>query len=215
MNSGWDAAFPGLLESGAPPGKARLGGVLIHGRDRTREDKVVLATNFDVEGVRWLAPAAEEGTWYPGRFFDPRDTHEPYLTEAVAVLDSAVEAASESGRLGPERLVMVGFSQGACLAVDYALQHPGRCRTFIVFTGALIGGPSGAQSYPPGLLAGTRILLTGSDADEWITEEQSRATGAFLTALGADVRLHIYHGRPHLVSPEELQEASDLIRSLL
>jgi phospholipase/carboxylesterase len=209
-----DASAPPLLESGAPKGQAVLAGILLHGRDRTREEKVVLAESFGVEGIHWLAPAADTGSWYPGRFFDPRHTNEPFLSRAIEQCDQVVEEASEDGRLGPERLVMVGFSQGACLALEYALQRPQRCGAVIVLTGALIGAPDSHQASPPQLLRGTRMLLTGSDADDWITEEQTRHTARILEELGADVRLRIYHDRPHIVSADEMNEARAFLRGL-
>lgn len=203
-----------LLESGAPKGEAVLAGILLHGRDRTREDKVVLAGSFGVGGIRWLAPAADTGSWYPGRFFEPREANEPWLTRAIAQCDCVVEEASEGGRLGPERLVMVGFSQGACLAIEYALERPRRCGALIVLTGALIGPPDTVWPSSPGLLAGTRVLLTGSDADDWISEEQTRHTARVLEGLGADVCLRIYHGRPHMVCEDEMREARALLQFL-
>lgn len=215
MNAEADTSASTLLESGAPKGEALLAGILLHGRDRTREDKVVLASSFGVSSIRWLAPAADTGSWYPGRFFEPREANEPFLTRAVAQCDRVVEEASEGGRLGAERLVMVGFSQGACLAIEYALQRPGRCGTLIVLTGALIGPPDTVWPTSSGLLAGTRVLLTGSDADDWITEEQTRHTARVLEAVGADVRLRVYHGRPHIVSEDEMREARALLETLI
>jgi phospholipase/carboxylesterase len=203
------------MESGAPRGQAALGGILLHGRDRTREEKVVLASSFGVGGIRWLAPAADTGSWYPGRFFDSRAANEPFLTRAVDQCDLVVEEASEDGRLGPERLVMVGFSQGACLALEYAWRRPGRCGAFIVLTGALIGPPETTWSPSADVLAGTRVLLTGSDADDWISEEQTRHTARVLEGLGAEVRLHIYRGRPHKVSEDEMREACAFLRGLI
>jgi phospholipase/carboxylesterase len=202
------------MESGAPKGQAVLAGILLHGRDRTREEKVVLADSFGVDGIRWLAPAADTGSWYPGRFFDPRSANEPFLTRAVEQCDRVVEEASEGGRLGPERLVIVGFSQGACLALEYALERPGRCRNLIVLTGALIGPSDTDWGTSPDLLRGTRVLLTGSDADDWIREEQTRHTAQVLEELGAKVRLHIYHGRSHIVSEDEMDRARAFLREL-
>ena len=204
-----------LLESGQPRGKALLAGVLLHGRDRTREDKVVLASSFGIDGIRWLAPAADTGSWYPGRFFEPRAVNEPFLSQAIRKCDEVVEEASESGRLGPERIALVGFSQGACLAVEYALQRPNRCGALIVLTGALIGPPGHPWPSSPKTLEGLRVLLTGSDADEWISEEQTRETARVLADLGADVRLRIYAGRPHIVSEPELVEAREMLREIL
>jgi predicted esterase len=203
-----------LLEAGQPRGKARLAGILLHGRDRTREEKVVLASSFQLDGIRWLAPAADTGSWYPGRFFDPLEANEPFLTEAIQQIDGVVENATENRRLGPQSIFLVGFSHGACLALEYALRRPGRCGALVVFTGGIFGLPEHRRDFPARMLAGLRVLLTGSDVDEWIPEESTRETARVLTGLGAEVTLHIYSGRPHIVSPAELEEARSFIRDL-
>jgi phospholipase/carboxylesterase len=214
VNAEADISASPLLESGAAKGEVVLAGILLHGRDRTREEKVVLASSFGVDGIRWLAPAADTGSWYPGRFFEPRAANEPFLTRAIAQCDHVVREAGEGGRLGADQLVMVGFSQGACLTIEYALQRPGRCATLIVLTGALIGPPDTVWPGSPRLLAGTLVLLTGSDADDWISEEQTRHTARVLESLGADVRLRVYHGRPHIVCEDEMREARELLESV-
>jgi phospholipase/carboxylesterase len=193
---------------------AEMGGVLIHGRYRTPEEMVYLSSRLNLDMIRWIAPAAgHDRSWYPGLFMDPVSSNEPALTQAVKQIDNSLASASEDGRLGPGQLVMMGFSQGACLTVEYALRHPGRCRTLIVLTGGLFG-PSGTK-WPdsPTLLSGTRVLLTGSDVDEWIPEARVYETARVLTTLGAAVNVRIYHARPHEVSDAELAEASCLIKS--
>ena len=202
------------MEAGLPRGVARLAGILIHGRDRTREEKVVLASNFGIAGIRWLAPAADTGSWYPGRVLEPLQANEPYLTQAIDQLDSAVEEAREDGRLGPSRIFLVGFSQGACLALEYVLRRPTRCGAIVVFTGGIFGAPDEPRAFPPGHLSGLRVFLTGSDVDEWISETSTNETARVLRDLGADVQLRIYPGRPHVVSPEEMAEARLFITSL-
>ena len=190
-----------------------MAGILLHGRDRTREEKVVLASSFGLEGIRWLAPAADAGSWYPGRFFEPLAVNEPYLTQAIEQLDGVVEEAGEDGRLGPRQIFLVGFSQGACLAIEYALRRPGRCGAIVVLTGGIFGLPE-ERSFPPHLLDGLRVFLTGSDVDDWIPLEDTRRTHRVLVELGAEVQLRIYNGRPHIVSPEELAEAREFITTL-
>jgi phospholipase/carboxylesterase len=195
-----------------------MGGVLLHGRGKTPEEKIDLASRFgNLEGIRWIVPEAETpGSWYPGRFFDPRETNEPYLTEAVERCDEAVLEASENGRLTPERLVIVGFSQGASLALEYALRHPARVGAMVVFTGGLMGVPgSNWMTIAPPSLAGLRMLLTGSDVDEWIPEQCTHEAAKLFRDLGADVRLHIYKGRPHIVSEEEIDQARSFLSSLI
>ena len=214
MDRDASSASSPLLEAGLPRGKARSAGILLHGRDRSREEKVVLASSFQLEGIRWLAPAADTGSWYPGRFFDPVAVNEPFLSQAIDRIDRVVDEAGEGGRLGPSQIFLVGFSQGACLALEYALRRPGRSGALVVFTGSIFGAPGEVRSFPPDLLAGLRVLVTGSDSDEWIPEASTRETARLLSELGAEVRLRVYKGRPHIVSPEELAEARDFIRAL-
>jgi phospholipase/carboxylesterase len=191
---------------------------LLHGRGKTPEEKIDLASRFgNIEGIRWVVPEAETpGSWYPGRFWDPRELNEPYLSEAVERCHEAVLEASENGRLGPERLVIVGFSQGACLALEYALRHPGHAGSLIVFTGALMGVPgSDWKAGAPKSLAGLRVLLTGSDVDDWVPEYNSHEAARLFRDLGAEVRLQIYTGRPHIVSEEEIAEARSFLTGLI
>ena len=203
---------------GSPRGASQLGGVLLHGRGKTPEEKIDLAARFgNIEGIRWVVPEAETpGSWYPGRFWDPRELNQPYLDEAIERCHDAVLEASENGRLGSERLVIVGFSQGACLALEYALRHPGLVDSLIVFTGALLGVPgSDWKATAPRSLAGLRLLLTGSDVDDWVPEENTHEAANLFRDLGADVQLRIYKGRPHIVSEEEIDEARTLLCSLI
>ena len=188
--------------------------MLLHGRGKTPEEKIDLAARFGtVEGIRWVVPEAETpGSWYPGRFFDPRETNEPYLTEAVERCHEAVLEAGEYGRLAPDRLVIVGFSQGASLALEYALRHPTRVGSLIVLTGGLMGVPgSDWKAIAPRSLAGLRVLLTGSDVDEWIPEASTREAANLFRDLGADVQLRIYKDRPHIVSDEEIADARSFL----
>jgi predicted esterase len=190
---------------------------LLHGRGRTPEEKIDLAARFgNIEGIRWVVPEAETpGSWYPGRFWDSRELNEPYLSEAVERCHEAVLEASENSRLGPERLVIVGFSQGACLALEYALRHPGQVGSLIVFTGALMGMPgSDWKAGAPKSLAGLRVLLTGSDVDDWVPEYNSHEAARLFRDLGAEVQLRIYPGRPHIVSEDEIGAARDFLNRI-
>jgi phospholipase/carboxylesterase len=187
----------------------------LHGRGRTADEKVDLAARLGtLDGMRWLAPGADLGSWYPNRFWDERASNEPFLTEAVERCDEAVKEASEDGRLSPGLIAIVGFSQGACVALEYALRHPGRCGILIVFTGALMGPPGTDWRSRAGPLAGLRVLLTGSDADDWIPVEATRESARVLVELGADVTLRVYRGRPHIVSDEEVAEARAILEGL-
>jgi phospholipase/carboxylesterase len=208
---------PRVRAVGSARGSSLIAGVLLHGRGKTPEEKIDLAARFgNIEGIRWVVPEAETpGSWYPGRFWDPRETNEPYLSEAVERCHGAVLEASENGRLGSERLVIVGFSQGASLALEYALRHPGCVGSLIVLTGGLMGVPgSNWKLIAPPSLAGLRMLLTGSDVDDWIPEESTHEAARLFRELGADVQLRIYKGRPHIVSDEEIDEARSFLNRI-
>jgi len=203
-----------LREAGPPRGLAERAGILLHGRSRTKQEMLDLATGLEIGGTRWLAPYADQGLWYPGRFMEPLESNEPFLTRSVDRCDRLMQDATENGRLGPEQLFIVGFSQGACIAVEYALRHPGSCAAIVVFSGCLMG-PPGTGRRPAGgkTLEGLRVFLTGSDVDEWIPEERTREAARVLEDLGADVDLRIYPSRPHIVSNLELAEAREFLRS--
>jgi len=208
---------PRVRTVGSARGAAQFAGVLLHGRGKTPEEKIDLAGRFgNIEGIRWVVPEAETpGSWYPGRFWDPREVNEPYLSQAVERCHDAVLEAGENGRLDPSSLVIVGFSQGACVALEYALRHPGRVNSLVVFTGALMGVPgSDWKASAPKSLKGVRLLLTGSDVDDWVPEYNSHEAARLFRELGAEVKLHIYPGRPHIVSEEEIAEARHFLNRI-
>jgi predicted esterase len=174
---------------------------------------IQLADRIDPYGqFRWLAPRADNAVWYPNRFMDAISSNEPSLSEAIEQCAMAVEEASEQGRLGPEDIVIVGFSQGGCLATEYILRRQGRLKTLVVFTGGLIGLPGTVWGGSASQLEGIRVLITGSDVDEWVPERRVRETAQVLVNMGAQVRLRMYQGRPHVVSDEEIAEARDFIK---
>jgi len=145
---------------------------------------------------------------------EPLESNEPFLTRAVERCHRLIQDAGEDGRLGPEQLFIVGFSQGACIAVEYALRHPGSCAAIVVFSGCLMGPPGTAWHPADGkTLRGLRVFLTGSDMDEWIPEERTREAARVLADLGADVDFRIYPSRPHIVSNLELAEARSFLQS--
>ena len=197
-----------LREAGQPRGRAERAGILLHGRSRTKQEMLDLATGLDLGGTRWIAPYADSGVWYPGRFMEPLESNEPFLTRSVERCHNLVVDAGENGRLAPSQIFIVGFSQGACIAIEYALRHPGHCGAIVVFSGCLLG-PPGTDWRPAGghTLKGLRVFITGSDMDEWIPEERSREAASVLANLGADVELRIYPSRPHIVSNLELAES--------
>jgi phospholipase/carboxylesterase len=203
-----------LAETGPSRGDARRAGLLLHGRERLPEEMLDIADRLNIDAFRWLAPAADGGTWYPFRFTDPFDVNEPFIAQAMEACDTALTELRDGGRLTSTNLAIVGFSQGACIASEYVLRHPGCCAVLVMFTGGIIGHDIRRWLVSGVRLEGLRVFLTGSDADEWIPESRTRLTETVFTALGADVRMRLYKGKPHMVSDDEIEEARVLLEAL-
>jgi predicted esterase len=190
---------------GPDPADARAVVILLHGRGRDVADVLALADRIGDAEVAFLAPAARENTWYPQSFLAPPAENEPYLGSALGVVDALVQAHD------PERLVLGGFSQGACLAAEYALRHPRRYGGLLLYTGGAIG-PPGTTWPSRGSFAGTPAYLGTSDPDDWVPVERVRETAALLRAQDADVTLEVFPGMDHLVNDEEIAAGRALIR---
>ncbi len=172
---------------------------------------MAIAERLALPAWRWVAPGARGQSWYPHRFIEPVEVNQPFLMNAVATCERSLDEAGDEGRLGPDQLAVLGFSQGACLASEYVLRHPGRCRALVMFTGGIIGADAAQWREIGPRLDGLRVLITGSDADAWVPEGRLRESAQVFADLGADVRLRIFHGRPHEVGDEEIAEARALL----
>jgi len=170
--------------------------VLVHGRGSTAEAIVGLADDLPTEGVAVLAPQAEADTWYPESFLAPLAANEPRRTSALRAVDRCLDRAGAAG-VPAERVVLAGFSQGACVAADYVATEPRRYGGLGVLSGGLMG-----ETLPEyaGDLDGTPVFLACSDEDEYIPEVRVHDSARAFEALGADVRVHVDEGGPHAVT---------------
>jgi predicted esterase len=198
-----------VRREGPEPREARLSVVLVHGRGAAADDILGLVRQIGVNDAAYLAPEAAGRTWYPYSFLVPIERNEPWLTSALARLDRIVADLGREG-VGPERIAWVGFSQGACLALEYAARHPRRYAGVAGLSGGLIG-PLGTPRDYPGSLAGTPVLLGCSDVDPHIPLERVHETTEVLRGLGASVDERVYPGMEHTVNRDEL----DAMRALL
>jgi predicted esterase len=195
---------------GSDPAKAPLSVVLIHGRDRTPDEMIGLAEQIGMPELAWRALEAPGGSWYPGVFMDPVDVNQPRLDQALRRVGTEVRTLDAQG-VAPRRIVLLGFSQGACIACKYVWRHPRRWGGLIAFTGGLFG-PEGSRWPGPHLLAGTPVLLTNSDQDDWVPWSRVEETAGVLQRMGADVTLRLYPGRDHIVSDDEIEEARAILQ---
>jgi len=198
------AAAP-IRRWGPPAGAAPVGLVLLHGRGDSADGILGLATELATRGagpVSVLAPNAVGGQWYPLRFLEPVERNEPWLNSALAAVGRAV-AELEGAGIGRERIVVAGFSQGACLALEYVAREGGRWGAVVGLSGGLIGAEVDPARYPL-RLDGTAAFLGCSDVDPHIPETRVHATGRQLLAQGASVVTRIYPGMAHTVNADEL-----------
>lgn len=200
------------LTAGTDLEDAEAAVVLAHGRGATARGILGMAGEFDVDGVAYLAPQAARNEWYPQSFLAPVEANEPGRSSGLRALDDAVGRAVDAG-VPHERIVLGGFSQGACLATEYVARNPRRYGGVIAFSGGLIGEEL-AEEYP-GDLAGTPVFLGCSDVDPHIPEERVVATRDALDSMGADVDMRLYEGMGHTVSQDEVSAAREIITDLV
>ena len=199
------------LKLGEPFRTARGALILIHGRGSSPDDIASLADSLDVAGLALLAPAAEGGTWYPQRFFVPLQQNEPWLSGALATIDMLVKEAVGAG-LPREKIGLIGFSQGACLALEYAARTGVKLGFVAGLSGALIG-PAGT-TRPPSDFQRMPVLLGCAERDPHIPLEFVEESATTLTAMNADVTKQIYRGGAHTVFPQEITWVNEQLAKL-
>ncbi|HVN04530.1 MAG TPA: dienelactone hydrolase family protein [Bryobacteraceae bacterium] len=202
-----------VLQAGHPLKGAQGALILLHGRGASAEDILGLSGEFDDPELAYLAPQASGHTWYPYSFLAPLAQNEPWLTSALNQVKRVVDAAVEAG-VPRERIVIAGFSQGACLASEFTARNAARYGGLIAFTGGLIG-PPGTEFRYTGNLAGMPAFFGSGDPDAHAPWQRVADSAAVLSSIGAEVVLKRYPGMPHTINREEIDEARKLVaRSL-
>jgi phospholipase/carboxylesterase len=195
---------------GEPLDRAEGAVILLHGRGGSAEDILSLAQPLYRSGLAYLAPQAAGHTWYPNSFLAPIAQNQPWLDSALRKVAAVVQDAIAAGITG-ERILLGGFSQGACLATEFVASHPRRYAGLIALTGGLIG-PPGMDLTHAGSLAGTPAFFGSGDPDPHVPFERVQQSAAIFTAMGASVTVRRYPGRPHTITPEELDFARRLLQ---
>ena len=185
--------------------------ILVHGRGASAADIMTVGDELRHPGFAYLAPQAAGGAWYPNRFMEPIASNEPYLSSALEVL--ATLLASIEATVPAERVILLGFSQGGCLTVEFAARHARRYGGLVGLSAGLIG-PDGTPRDYPGTFAGTPVFLGCSDVDPHIPKERVIETGDVLKRMGADVTLRLYPGMGHTVNADEIESVRKIVESI-
>ncbi|MGN6563511.1 MAG: alpha/beta hydrolase [Thermomicrobiales bacterium] len=202
-----------VLTNGALLKGARAAVLALHGRGAGARDILALTKALDLgDSVAVVAPEAAGNTWYPYSFLAPLGRNEPYLSSALKLLDTLVTYLADHD-IPAERVVLLGFSQGACLAAEYAARRARRWGGVVVLTGGLIG-PDGTPRDYEGALDGTPVFLGAGDPDAHVPWTRVEETAAVFERLGAAVTMRRYPGMPHTVNEDEITAVQALLDGL-
>jgi phospholipase/carboxylesterase len=202
-----------VLGAGEALERARAAIVMVHGRGASARDILMLSGELALPGFAYLAPQAANNTWYPNRFIVPTAQNEPWLSSALATVGRAVDRITSAG-IPFERTFLLGFSQGACLALEYGARNGRRYGGLAGLSGGLIGA-DGEPRHDRGVFEGTPVFLGCSDVDPHIPEERVQQTAVILEGLGARVTLRLYPNMDHTVNQDEIQFVRDMMAAVV
>lgn len=201
-----------VLTAGAPLGDGPAVVIMVHGRNASPQDILTLVPALDRPALTYLAPAAAGRSWYPYSFLSDIPKNEPYLSSALGVLVTLVGTVVARG-IPLERIVLLGFSQGACLSSEFAVRHASRYGGVIAFSGGVIGPPETTWVHP-GSFAGTPVFLGCSDVDAHVPKTRVDESAELFSRMGAEVTRRMYPGMGHLVNDDEIARAREMLEAL-
>ena len=193
--------------------QARAAMLMVHGRGATAEDILSLAGELNQPGFAYLAPQAAGNTWYPNRFLVPLDENEPWLSSALSFVGDIYSQIINAG-LPPERVMLLGFSQGACLTLEFSARNARRYGGIVGLSGALIGPDDAPRDYK-GSLEATPVFLGCSDVDFHVPKERVDQTAEVLRRLGGEVTKRLYPNMDHSVNLDEINFVRGMMQSLI
>jgi predicted esterase len=214
-----------LARRGARLSEAICAVILVHGRGDSAEGILdladVVSPNRDQAAIAYLAPEATGNTWYPNSFLAPLQQNEPGISSGVETLQNLVDMIMDSG-IPTEKILVGGFSQGACLASEFVARNPARYGGLAILSGGLIGNGELPDAAPPddktfdypGNLLGTPVFMGCSDVDAHIPLSRFEQSAEVLAGMGAEVNKKVYQGMGHTINEDEIQELKRLLSLL-
>lgn len=201
-----------VLRAGKPLGEAPVAVILVHGRNAGPENILDLVPRLARTDVTYLAPAAARRTWYPYSFMAEIASNEPWLSSAIAVLASLMGEVEAAG-VPRDRIVLMGFSQGACLATEFAVRHATRFGGLVAYSGGAIG-PPGTTWDESRRFDGTPVFFGCSDVDSHVPAARVIESAELCTRMGAAVTRRLYPGMGHTINEDEIAWATGLIDAI-
>ena len=198
---------------GTPLKQARAVMVMVHGRGATADSILTLVPELDRDGFAYLAPQASGNTWYPNSFLTPIPGNEPGISSGMQAMRDVLEQVEAAG-ISAERTMLLGFSQGACLTLEFTARHARRYGGVAGLSGGLIG-PDGTPRDYAGSLDGTPVFLGCSDIDAHVPKVRVELSAAVLEKLDAVVTVRIYPGMGHTVNQDEISHVQAMMDALL
>lgn len=198
-----------IISAGRPLTEATKALIMIHGRGGSAEDILSLSTYLEVQDYALLAPQAVNHTWYPYSFLAPRKQNEPWLSSALQLVQDTVDEVLAAG-IPPDRIYFLGFSQGACLTLEFVAGHARKYGGVMAFTGGLIGEQLKADQYK-GSFDSTPIFIGSSDPDPHVPVERVQATTSQLLGMQALVTEKIYPRMGHTINSDEIKHANSIL----
>ena len=198
-----------VLTGGAPLKTARAAAIMMHGRGASAEDILSLGEEFGQSDIAYLAPQASNGTWYPYSFLAPLAQNEPHLSNALGAVGATLDHLAREG-FAPERVALIGFSQGGCLALEYVARNARRYGAVAGLSAGLIGPPGTPRDYQ-GSLGGTPVFLGCSDVDGHVPLARVHESRDVLGKMGAEVDERIYPRMGHTVNADEVAQVTKLL----
>lgn len=202
-----------VATAGAPLGTSAAVMIMVHGRNAAPANILDLVPRFARPDFTYLAPAAAGRTWYPYSFMEQREKNEPGLSSALWVLEHLVADVVARG-ISTDHVILLGFSQGACLTSEFAVRHAARYGGVVAYSGGVIGEPGTTWNYP-GSFEGTPVFLGCSDVDAHVPRTRVDESAAVFKRMGAAVTERIYPGMGHIVNDDEIAFTTDLMRRVL
>lgn len=202
-----------LLFTGESIENAQAAMIMIHGRGGTAENILSLANELNQTGFTFLAPQAANYTWYPYGFMMPIEDNEPEISSGLQVIADIFQDLEAKG-IPAEKIILLGFSQGACLATEYAARNAKRYGGIIGLSGGLIG-PDGASRDYPGSLENTPVFLGCSDIDPHIPKERVKDTARILQGLNGQVTVRLYPNMGHTINQDEIAHLENMMKGLM